>query len=106
MIGARADGLLGAVALERELVGLDRDGFGLDRLLRRIVIGEGRAGRLDDGALGADDLFEHLALLRLRLADPRRRKAALEDRHAGAEADRWLRCPWLGNAPRYCRRDC
>ena len=104
MIGAGADALLGAVAFERELVGLDRDGLGLDRLLRGIIIGEGGAGRLDDRALGADDLLEHLALLRLRLADARRGQAALEDRDAGAEPDRGLRCPVLGTPAVGCRR--
>ena len=91
MIGAGADALLGAVAFERELVGLDRDDLGLDRFLGGIIAREGGAGRLDDGALGADDLLQHLPLLRLRLANAGRGKAALEDRNAGAEADRGLR---------------
>ena len=50
-------------ALERELVGLDRDGLRLDRLLRGVIIGEGGAGRLNDRALGADDLLERLTLM-------------------------------------------
>ena len=97
--GAGADALLGAGAFERELVGLDRDGLGLDRLLRRLVGGEGGAGRLDDRALGADDLLQHLALERLRLADARRGQAALEDRHSGAETPTLVAVPASANAP-------
>ena len=103
MIGPGADGLLGAVAFERELVRLDRDGLGLDRLLRGVVVGEGRAGRLDDGALGADDLLQHLSLLRLRLTDPGRGKAALEERNPRAETDRGLRAG-VRNRQAHCPR--
>ena len=66
--GAGADALLGARAFERELVGLDGDGVGLDRLLRGVIGREGRTGRGDDGALGPDDLLQGLPLERLRLA--------------------------------------
>ena len=57
---ARADALLGAIALERELVGLDRDGVGLDRLLRRLVGRESRAHVGHHQPLAADDLLEQL----------------------------------------------
>ena len=82
MIGAGADGLLGAVAFERELVRLNRDGLGLDRVLRRVVVGVVGAGGLDDGALGAHDLLERLALPRLGLPDAGCGEAALEERDA------------------------
>ena len=75
--------------------GLDGNRLRLDRALRGIVARKSRAGRLNDGALGANDLLEHLALLRLRLADARGGQAALEDRHACTEADRRSQLPGL-----------
>ena len=79
--------------------------FGLDGLLRRIVSGKGGARRLNDRALGADDLLEHLSLQRLRLADPGGGKAALEDRNPGVQPGRCLRAG-AGKASRSRRRDC
>ena len=101
--GAGADTLLGARALERELVGLDRDGLRLDLLLRRVIVGERRAGGRHHRALGADDLLERLALERLGLPRARRGQPALEDRNPGVESDvLWV--PGIGKRRRSCRR--
>ena len=89
--GAGADALLGAGAFERELVGLNRDGVRLDRLLRGFISGKGGAGNGDHRALGPDDLLQGLALDRLRLAGPGGGKAALENRYPGTEPGRRLR---------------
>ena len=83
--------LLGPGAFEGELVRLHGDSLRLDRFLGRIVGREGGAGRLDDRALSADHLLQHLALLRLRLANARRRQSPLEDRHPSVQPDRRLR---------------
>ena len=80
--------MLGAVAFQRQLIGLDRNGVGLDGILSSGVIGKGGARSLDDCAFRTNYLLQRLALLSLCLADACCGKTALEDRQRCAETDR------------------